>query len=238
MSRFDVMYKERLTTAEGIAKLIKSGYNCASPICMGEPVDIVNAIAQRVEKGEISGIKTNGTLTFGGRDYLKPEFEGKFDFRSWFFGAGSRKGGQEGRFDYFSYNYSDYPKIYDLRNDLDAVLMVVSPMDEHGYFSTGPYFGETLGMLRNAKHVYVEVNKFMPRTFGQNFIHISQVEALCEKDEPIFELPVGEPSENDYKIGDLIAPMVPDEATIQIGIGGVSGALGKARFGNTYRNVF
>ena len=77
MSRFDVMYKERLTTAEGIADLIKSRYNCASPICMGEPVDIVNAIAARVEKGEISGIKTNGTLTFGGRDYLKPEFEGK-----------------------------------------------------------------------------------------------------------------------------------------------------------------
>ena len=128
-------------------------------------------------------------LLLAGRDYLKPEFKGKFDFLSWFFGAGSRKGGQEGRFDYFSYNYSDYPKIYDLRNDLDVLLMVVSPMDEHGYFSTGPYFGETLGMLRNAKHVYVEVNKFMPRTFGQNFIHISQVEALCEKDEPIFELP-------------------------------------------------
>ena len=145
------MYKERLTTAEGIAKLIKSGYNCASPICMGEPVDIVNAIAQRVEKGEISGIKTNGTLTFGGRDYLKPEFEGKFDFRSWFFGAGSRKGGQEGRFDYFSYNYSDYPKIYDLRNDLDAVLMVVSPMDEHGYFFNRPLLWRNTGNVKKCE---------------------------------------------------------------------------------------
>lgn len=231
MGKFDLMYKERLTNAEGIAKLIKSGYNCASPICMGEPVDVINAIAARVARGEIDHIKTNGTLTFGGRDYLKPEFEGKFDFISWFFGAGSRKGGQEGRFDYFSVNYSDYPRVYDLRNDLDALIMVVSPMDEHGYFSTGPYFGETLGMLRNAKHVFVEVNKYLPRTFGQNFIHISQVEALCEHDEPIFELPVGEPSENDYKIGNIIAEMVPDEATIQIGIGGVSGALGKALAG-------
>jgi len=83
-------------------------------------------------------------------------------------------------------------------------------------------------LLRNAKHIYLEVNKYMPRTFGENFIHISQVEALCENHQPIFELPVGEPSEIDYKIGNIIAEMVPDEATIQIGIGGVSGALGKA----------
>ena len=176
MENFSEIYKQKLTSAEGIAQMIKSGYNCASPICMGEPVDIMNAIARRVKNGEIENIKTNGTLNIGNRDYFNEEFAGKFDFRSWFFGAGSRKGGQEGRFDYFSYNYSDYPRIYDMRNDLDALLMVVSPMDEHGYFSTGAYFGETLGMLRNAKHVFVEVNKYMPRTFGENFIHISQVE--------------------------------------------------------------
>lgn len=228
MGKFDTMYNEKLTTAEGIASLIKSGWNLASPICMGEPIDVVNAIAKRVKSGEISNIKTNGTLTFGGRDYLEAEYQGKFDFVPWFIGAGSRKGAQEGRFDYMSVNYSDYPRVYDMRNDLDAVLMVVSPMDQHGYFSTGAYFGETMGMLRNAKHIYVEVNKYMPRTFGENFVHISQVEAICENHEPIFELPVGEPSEIDYKIGNIIAEMVPDEATIQIGIGGVSGALGKA----------
>ena len=228
MENFSEIYKQKLTSAEGIAQMIKSGYNCASPICMGEPVDIMNAIARRVKNGEIENIKTNGTLNIGNRDYFNEEFAGKFDFRSWFFGAGSRKGGQEGRFDYFSYNYSDYPRIYDMRNDLDALLMVVSPMDEHGYFSTGAYFGETLGMLRNAKHVFVEVNKYMPRTFGENFIHISQVEAVCENHEPIIELPVSSISENDYKIGGYIAEMVPDGATIQIGIGGISGALGKA----------
>ncbi len=228
MENFSEIYKQKLTSAEGIAQMIKSGYNCASPICMGEPVDIMNAIAHRVKNGEIENIKTNGTLNIGNRDYFNEEFAGKFDFRSWFFGAGSRKGGQEGRFDYFSYNYSDYPRIYDMRNDLDALLMVVSPMDEHGYFSTGAYFGETLGMLRNAKHVFVDVNKYMPRTFGENFIHISQVEAVCENHEPIIELPVSSISENDYKIGGYIAEMVPDGATIQIGIGGISGALGKA----------
>ncbi len=231
MSNFFQMYKEKLTTAEGIADLIKSGYNCASPICMGEPTDILNAIASRVSRGEISGIKTNGTLVFPGKDYLKPEFSGKFDCLSWFFGPGTRKGGQDGRIDYFSVNYSEFPRVYDLRNDLDAVFMVVSPMDEHGYFSTGPYCGESLSMLRNAKHVFLEVNKFLPRTFGENFVHISKVEALCENDEPIIELPVTPPSETDQKIGEFIAEMVPNEATIQIGIGGVSGALGKALSG-------
>jgi acyl-CoA hydrolase len=82
--------------------------------------------------------------------------------------------------------------------------------------------------MRKAKHIYVEVNKFMPRTFGENFIHISQVEAICEKDEPIYNLKAAAPTEKDYKIGNFIAEMVPDGATLQFGIGGVSGAMGEA----------
>ena len=68
MENFSEIYKQKLTSAEGIAQMIKSGYNCASPICMGEPVDIMNAIARRVKNGEIENIKTNGTLNIGNRD--------------------------------------------------------------------------------------------------------------------------------------------------------------------------
>ncbi|MCI1930104.1 MAG: 4-hydroxybutyrate--acetyl-CoA CoA transferase [Clostridia bacterium] len=228
MGKFENSYKEKLTTAEGIASLVKTGDVCASPMCMGEPLDIINAIGDRVEKGEITNIVQNCNFVAPGKCYEKPEMFGKFDYISWFFSASTRKGGQDGRFDYMQANYNDFPRFFDMRGDIDRFFLVVSPMDEHGYFSMGAYVGEAMGIMRKAKHIYVEVNKFMPRTFGENFIHISEVEAICEKDEPIYNLQVGAPTEKDYKIGNYIADMVPDGATLQFGIGGVSGAMGEA----------
>jgi len=228
MEKFDLSYARKLVTAEAIAALVQTGDVLASPICMGEPLDIINAIGKRVENGEITDIIQNCNLVSPGRCYEKPDMFGKFNYMSWFFSGNTRKGGQDGRFDYMQANYNDFPRYFDMRGDIDRFYLVVSPMDEHGYFSMGSYFGEALGMLKKAKHVYVEVNKYMPRTFGTNFVHISQVDAVCEKDEPIYNLPAAKPGENDYKIGNFIAEMVPDGATLQFGIGGVSGAMGEA----------
>ena len=227
MGKFEEMYSSKLRTADEISKLLHDGYVCASPICMGEPFGIVQAIAKRSAEGSLHDVEINGLLSMPGPDYLKPELYGKIKHTSWFFGPGSRKGGQEGQFDYIPGNYSDFSMIWTKRR-LDVCLLTVSPMDKHGYFSMGPYACIGPSILRQAKHVFVEVNKHMPRTYGENIVHISQVEALCENDRPLPELAVSLPSEEEKKMGSFIAEMVPYGATIQLGIGGVAGAIGKA----------
>lgn len=228
MKNYEEVYKAKLTTPEDIASRIENGDVCASPICMGEPYSIVQALARRVAKDEVENVQLHGTLTMPGKDYLDPEFQGSLQHVSWFFGAGSRKGGQSGKFDYMPSNYSDFAMMWSLRSSLDVFFMVVSPMDKHGYFSMGAYAGEALAMARLAKRIYIEVNENMPRTYGENFIHISQVSGICEYHVPLVELPDTEPTQPEKQMGEYIAELVPDGATIQLGIGGVAGAIGKA----------
>lgn len=228
MRNYEEIYKAKLTTAEDIASRIQNGDVCASPICMGEPYSIVQALAKRVADHKVENVQLHGTLTMPGKDYLDPEFQGSLQHVSWFFGAGSRKGAQSGKFDYMPSNYSDFTMMWSLRPSLDVLFMVVSPMDKHGYFSMGAYAGEAIGMARLAKRIYIEVNENMPRTYGENFIHVSQVDGICEYNVPLIELPDAQPNEQEKKMGEYIAELVPDGATIQLGIGGVAGAIGKA----------
>ena len=227
MNNFNEMYKKKLKSPDEIAELMQDGFVCASPICSGEHFDIVQSIAKRSAEGKVHDVEIDGLLTLPGPDYLKPEFYDKIKHVSYFLGPGSRKGAQSGQFDYIPANYSDIPSILCSRK-LDVCLLNVSPMDKHGYFSMGAYGCVGPAILRSAKHVFVEVNKYMPRTHGENIVHISQVEALCENDRPLPELAVTEPSEDEKKMGSMIAELIPDGATIQLGIGAVAGAIGKA----------
>jgi acyl-CoA hydrolase len=101
-------------------------------------------------------------------------------------------------------------------------------MDDHGYFSFGLACSESLAVKNKAKKIFLEVNPNMPRTHGQNFIHISEVDALCESAYEIPVLSAPPLSEMDMKIGSIIADEIPNGATIQLGIGGIPNAVGRA----------
>lgn len=107
----------------------------------------------------------------------------------------------------------------------DCFVTTVSPMDRSGHFSLGtnPDYGAEL--VRKARRVIVEVNRNMPRTFGENLLHVSQVDAVIEHDAPLMELPSHAPGEEDLAIGKAIAPLIPNEATLQMGVGGVPEAV-------------
>lgn len=107
----------------------------------------------------------------------------------------------------------------------DCFVTTVSPMDRSGHFSLGtnPDYGAEL--VRKARRVIVEVNRNMPRTFGENLLHISQVDAVIEHDAPLMELPSHAPGPEDLAIARAIAPLIPDEATLQMGVGGVPEAV-------------
>ncbi|MDO4623221.1 MAG: acetyl-CoA hydrolase/transferase C-terminal domain-containing protein [Eubacteriales bacterium] len=223
---FTDIYNSKKKSPEEIADQILSGFELVCPTAASQPTAIPAAIAERAKKGEIEHVRHNSIIALNPAPFVDPELAGKFEYVSWFTQAAARKGVQEGYCDYMPCHYSEEVAVWDAKGNPDVFYAVVSPMDRHGYFSFGIIASEAVELAERAKYVFLEVNKNMPRCHGSNIIHISQVDALCEYDAPLNEVPVPTVSETDLTIGRQIAEMIPDGATIQFGIGGVPSAVG------------
>lgn len=148
-----------------------------------------------------------------------------FLHKAWFVGPADRAAVNEGRADYLPVHLHRIPDLIRRGPPLDAALLSASPPDEHGFMSLGVEVMAARAAIERAKRVIVQVNEQMPRIHGDSFIHISQVHALCEHDEPLPELRMPPPDEEQLAIARHIAPLVPDGATLQMGIGGVPDAV-------------
>src|ERR1019366_8496836 len=125
---------------------------------------------------------------------------------------------------YMPGNFSAMPRV--LREiGIDAFIMMVAPMDKGGFFSCGTNADYTIPTARIAKNLIVEVNPRMPRVFGDSSVHISEVAAIVENESPLFSLPARPPTPLDNVISKHIVEMIPDRATLQVGIGGVPSAV-------------
>ncbi len=223
---YKAMYKQKLMSAEDLVSHIKSDSLCASADAFGEPQAIVDALAERVLKGEVSGINHQLLLPSRPWRYLEPDMAGKFTLTTWFTSGLARKAIWEGRADFIPNNYSEVPRFWTEFVKPNVAYMMVSPMDEHGYFSFGVACAQNRACIDRAEQVFLEVNHNMPRTLGDNFVHISEVTGICESDLPIPYLPEIKLNDKDNKIGASIAERIPDGATIQLGIGGMPNAVG------------
>ena len=125
---------------------------------------------------------------------------------------------------YMPGNFSAMPRTL-AAIGIDAFVMMVAPMDKAGFFSCGTNGDYTIPTARVAKKLMVEVNPKMPRVFGDSSVHISEVDAIVENESPLFALPARAATELDETISKYIVEMVPDGATLQVGIGGVPNAV-------------
>lgn len=227
MNQYQEMYQAKKKTPEEVAMLVKSGDICACPSALEEPTTICQAVADRARKGELTGVVHHATLAVSGTGFLDYDLCGKYDYVSWFTGGVARKGIQEGYYTYIPNNYSTIPKYWrEVQPRLDVLYAVVSPMDAHGYFSCGMTGAEVEAMREKAALILLEVNDQMPRTWGNNQIHITQVAALCESSKKLPVLSSAPLTDVDKTIGQMIADEVPDGATLQLGIGGIPNAVG------------
>lgn len=228
MQRFDcrTLYRQKLKTPDEIAGMIRSGFVCASPSCMGQPQLIPQAIAERARRGEIENVVHHSMIAIEPAPFVDPELHGRYDYVSWFTSPATRNSVQSGMSDYMPCHYSEEISLWDKRGAPDVVYATVTPMDRHGYFSFGLVASESVELVRRAKYIFLEVNPHMPRIFGNHIIHISQVTALCECNLPISTLEPAPITEKEAIIGRYIADYIPNGATIQLGIGGVPSAVG------------
>src|SRR5216110_1558490 len=161
----------------------------------------------------------------GPAPHLAPAMAGHFRHRALFIGANARQAIEEGRAEYLPVFLSDIPNLF-LRGHLplDAALINVSPPDAHGYCSLGTSVDVALPAVRATRRVIAQLNRSMPRTLGDGFIHVDDIDLGVEVDVPPCEHRVAELGEEERRIGELIADLVPDGATLQMGIGAIPAA--------------
>jgi 4-hydroxybutyrate CoA-transferase len=217
-------FREKLTTAERAVERVSSGDRVyVHPGC-AEPETLVSALLKRAD--QLSNVEIVHLLTFGNADYVKPEYRGHFRHNALFIGSNVREAVTEGRADYTPIFLCEIERLFTSGQlPLDGALVQLSPPDEHGYMSLGVGVDCTLTAARCARYVIAEVNDRMPRALGDSFLHVSKVSAIVETSHPLAELHPVPFTELQHRIAQNVASLIPDGATLQMGIGGIPDAV-------------
>ncbi len=217
-------YKQKLSTPEEAVSHIKSGNKIFISGNAATPFILIEALAAR--KNELFGVEVNHVLLIGDDPLSRLGMEEHFRHNSLFVGPADRKAIHDGRSDYVPVFLFEIPSLFTNKLiPLDAVIIQVSPPDEHGFMSYGVECLATKAAAESAKFVIAQVNERMPRTLGDSFIHVSRVHRIVEHQSELPELSKDPPSDIEVKIGQYIADLVEDNSTLQLGIGGIPDAV-------------
>jgi 4-hydroxybutyrate CoA-transferase len=160
--------------------------------------------------------------------HLAPEMAGHFRHRALFVGPNARRAVNEGRADYVPVFLSDVPRLFERGLlPLDAVLVNVTPPDAHGFCSLGTSVEAMHAAIRAARTVIAQFNRAVPRTLGESFIHVDDIDLAVEVDVPPCEVPPPPVGDVEERIGGFVADLVPDGATLQLGIGAIPTAVAR-----------
>lgn len=207
--------------ASAVLDHVQAGVAVVVGAANGEPVTVVDAIEEGAE--QLSGVTLHQMLAMRSRPSIEGGLPG-IRHVSWFLSPHTREAFRRGACDLVPNSFSDVPRL--LRQSVQPALVVaaVSPPDRHGYFSLGAN-AEYSAALIGEVPFFVEVNPQVPRTFGANQLHVSDVVGFCEADYPMVEVPPVAVTERDRAIASLVAERIPDGATLQVGIGAVPDAV-------------
>jgi 4-hydroxybutyrate CoA-transferase len=218
-------YRRRVTTPDAAVREIQSGADVWIHGGCCNPEELVKAMVARA--GDVEGVTITHLLTFGCADYALPCHAASFRHRSLFTGANVRQAVNEGRADYVPVHLSEIPRLIASGTlAVDVALIQISSPDEHGFCSYGVGVECTKAAAERARIVIALVNRRMPRSLGDSFIHVSRLTHVIEVDRPIVELPgAGTIGDTARTIGGHIAALIDNGATLQMGIGEIPDAV-------------
>jgi len=224
MNAAEPSFGSKYITAEEAVKRIPSGARIYMGGGAGFPQEIERAMVACAACFE--NVEVVHVLTFAGGEYLEPRFADNFRHRALFIGAPARKAVNEGRADYIPIFLSEIPALFrEGQLPLDIAFIQVSPPDKHGFCSYGVEVGVTKPAAEAATLVIAEVNPQMPRVLGDSFIHVNDIDYLVEVNYPLPEAVHKNITPEQETIGELVADLIPDEATLQLGIGALPNAV-------------
>ncbi len=219
-------YRQKIVSAAEAVQAVKSGDRIFLTGNCSVPTEILSALVDRAK--ELKDVEINQALTIGSADYVRPEMTGHLRVNTMFISHNTREAVQNGRADFTPVLLSEFPLLF--KNNIlpvNVAFVHLSPPDEHGFCSFGVEVGLSKSPAESAEIIIAEVNEQMPRTLGDSFIHVSAIDYIVPVNYPLPELPMGggKPSEKVEKIARYIAELIPDEATMQMGIGAIPDAV-------------
>ena len=194
----------KYVTAEEAVKVVKSGDRVYLQAAAAAPTILANALTERAS--ELRNVEICHLHIEGEARYANPELAESFHVNSFFIGPNIRHTLAAGNGSYTPVFLSELPSLFRKKVlPLDVAFIHVSTPDSHGYCSLGVSVEATLAAIESAKTVIAQVNPHMPRTFGDGFLHISEIDYLVEVDSPIYTHELGNSSPLEDKIGNYIA---------------------------------
>jgi acyl-CoA hydrolase len=215
--------QKRMTPADAV-RLVQNGDFITIPAGVGEPPTLLAALSE--QRRDFRDVKVGQCLAVRRYDYLDPQTVEHVRHVAYFYGGASRPGGQAGWIDFIPSYFSEMPGLIERGlMAADVAFSMASPMDAHGYFSLSLGVDYTMAAIAKARAVVLEVNPNVPFANGHCHVHISQVAALVESSEPVFEVGLPKIGPVQQAIGKFVADLIDDGSTLQIGYGGIPDAV-------------
>lgn len=233
MTDHSAAYRERLMSAQAAVGTIPSGARVAMGLGASEPPALLAALAVRAEAGEIDGVELYYLLStsIAGDTVLRPGLADRIRPCSLFHGAIERRlqaqPGDAGRgaVRFLPTGFQQTPRVLCDEVRVDTLVTTVSPMDAEGNFSFGIGTDYAQPVSQTAERVILEVNPNMPRVRGDCTVHVSRVSAIVEHAAPLAEVGRAQLKPEDLAIGEIVAGLTEDGATLQMGIGALPDAV-------------
>ena len=221
---WEIDYKKKLRTPEEALRCVQSGMRVYIQPGCAEPETLVEALIRRAPF--VQDVEIVHMMTMGGADYVAPEMAGHFRHNAMFIGANVREAINEGRADYTPVYLSEIESLFESgAMAIDIALIEVSPPDSHGFCSFGVGVDTSLTAAKCAHYVVAQINDQMPRTYGDSFIHVSDIDAVVESSRPLCEMKKPEITDLHVAIAGNVAGLIEDGAVLQTGIGGIPDAV-------------
>src|SRR5499425_3021536 len=221
---WEIDYKKKLRTPDEALRCVQSGMRVYIQPGCAEPETLVDALIQRAP--HVQDVEIVHMMTMGSAPYVAPEMAGHFRHNAVFIGPNVRDAINDGRADYTPIYLSEIEELFESgAMPLDVALVQVSPPDAHGFCSFGIGVDTTLTAAKEARFVVAQVNDQMPRTFGDSFIHISDIDVVVESSRALCQMKKPEITELHKSIARNVAGLIEDGAVLQTGIGGIPDAV-------------
>src|SRR5512140_1214068 len=215
----------RIVSADEAVSVVQSGQQIYLQCAAAAPTVLLEALCRRAP--QLTDVKVVHLHMEGPHPHLAPEMQGHLFHRALFIGPNARQAINDGRAEFVPVQLSDVPALMESGLlPLDAVFANMTPPDAHGFCSLGTSVEAMQTAICTATTVIAQFNKSMPRTHGNSFVHVNDIDYAVEVDQAPYTYELGEITPVERKIGEYVADLIPDEATLQMGIGAIPTAVG------------
>ncbi len=221
---WEIEYKKKLRTPDEALRCVQSGMRVYIQPGCAEPETLVEALIRRAP--EVHDVEIVHMMSMGVAPYVAPEMAGHFRHNAFFIGGNVREAINDGRADYTPIYLSEIEGLFESgAMPIDVALLELSPPDAHGYCSFGVGVDTSLTAAKCARYVVAQINDQVPRTFGDSFIHVTDIDAVVEASRPLCTLKKAEITDLHVAIARNVAGLIEDGAVLQTGVGGIPDAV-------------